>query len=1696
MAPRPVVIRRAAGLDDDPLESQFWPATILLLVFAGVVTGLIIARSDFYSPHVLHNAWFHLFVNTVLVGVLMWASSQLRGKVLMRVQISVLLSLLMHLVLLIGFMTVNVPSSVLAKKPASDKLSREDLVTLPDYGVPVQQFQEEQPFEKPVETPEPQEQVEKPQKTPVEHPQPETQKPTTEPQKSETTTPAKVQMERAETSASRPSETLAGAQLSRQSLKLPESPQQHVPTPQVNSKPESQSQATASPSTVVNRSTSQPQAQSRPTQADEPSTPTHRETVEMKRQPSANQPTTNARPAPQMARQPSEVPPLKTPQPNASQMAQSSTSAPSNPASSSSSAAASSSAANSAAASTQTPQPPSPLQPSSLSVTRAAASSVQPSTSNAPNQLTQTNTAPSATAPQRATADQATSAQSSATTATAPQLSRSTAKPQPTTSTAAVQPTPTSAAASKATATLEASSSTAANTRTAQATPTASPSQTTSPSPTTATSATANQAARATASSQQPTANSAAAPAQMARSTNSAPSSTTVASAPAATASSPARTSPTLEASATQVARSQPSAVPAAANSPNQATQVAQAGSNASATSAEVQRVQRTSSPSAVPSSQQQSLISRNQGETHPAPSTAQVAAPAVAEASKSSELSPAASSLQLTRSQTGTSGMTSERNFSQSAAASSTVSQSTVASAAAQRTATQSDAPSQAANPSRSSTMARAAAGQESPQAALKAESVKVADAAGSRQPAEVEASASAATRTAAAKAPNSKVQAEAGSSALDLAASQTIPAAGESRGAASPGSGEPALAMSNQPATPGRATSAGEPQAATAAPQVTALTATPGNDPSSLAGPSMNSQASQATRQNNSTPQPGTSGGPAQTAPSASLTGVASSVSGATSRSEAQPTTTSSGGGQPTREVGQLASAAGAKVDTSNLTEGTAGVSGQTASKTEASVADVGRAGPGAPVVSSGSTSADTSAAASGTLGQAASAVARSSGDSGEPSPSMEAGGAANLARSSTSGGPMGAAKVAAETTAAAESGATQTASVEAAAAGLTRQASTASLANGPAGEASSAPSLSGANQLSSGSGPARADQNDQAAPGQSTSTASLGRTGRNGDLLASLTGSTGKVETDTPSTTTPGNNNSPTGGVEAGQTAVARQETGQPGGPIQRTGEAVPGSPGNESAGVQADAGSPGPRNRSREDSPNLAMTGEGQQEGMPARKQGSLNLPSGVTAIDDPGLFTARTGPEPGGEGLQAAPGLDSPTRQASGMPVQVAAAEGPGGLASNPSAMIGMPDHRASRQSEVVQQSTARFVLERSQGRLKIDTQSVANSVPTFVLRKSDTRKQAAQLFGSTPEAEQAVEMALDFLARHQMADGSWHLHDFAPDEPGYENAGVGRVQSNTAATGLALLAFLGAGYDHQDGKYRLVVERGLQWLIKHQRSDGDLFSEVGGSPAVWLYSHGIATLPLCEAYGMTADPQLREPVQKALQFILHAQDPKRGGWRYQPQEESDTSVSGWQMMALKSGEISGFVVPESSYAGINKWLDYATTGPGGGASRYAYMPIKNPPRAQAHYPIVSKVMTAEALLMRMYLGWNREHPAVKDGGDYILRNLPPRTMYENGQRDTYYWYYATQVMFQMQGSHWKVWNDRLRDLLVNSQEKRGVMAGSWDPVRPTPDKWGVLGGRVYVTCMHVLMLEVYYRHLPLFRLGDEAADNP
>jgi len=362
--------------------------------------------------------------------------------------------------------------------------------------------------------------------------------------------------------------------------------------------------------------------------------------------------------------------------------------------------------------------------------------------------------------------------------------------------------------------------------------------------------------------------------------------------------------------------------------------------------------------------------------------------------------------------------------------------------------------------------------------------------------------------------------------------------------------------------------------------------------------------------------------------------------------------------------------------------------------------------------------------------------------------------------------------------------------------------------------------------------------------------------------------------------------------------------------------------------------------------------------------------------------------------------------------------------------------------------------------------------------------------------GGNKASEVAVKESLNWLARHQYPDGTWNFDHQRGDcqgrcgDPGKYTGAV------RGATGLAMLTFLGAGQtQNTKGPYREVVERGAGALVRLMKvgKNGGSFHEPQGS----MYSHGIASMAICESYAMTGDRRLREPAQLAINYISYAQDPKGGGWRYKPRQPGDTSVMGWQVMALKSGYMASLSVPPNVVEGARFFLDSAQKSGGaeyyyaveesdgrGGIVKLPGMVFdKKTGKVKEKKPHGSAATSAIGLLCRMYLGWEHDNEVLKRGVLRLAESGPSKD-------NPYFNYYGSQVLFQYtsgKGELWGKWNGKMRDMLIQSQSKEGHEKGSWSFGGGTNEK----GGRLYCTAMTAMTLEIYYRYLPVYKTKPE-----
>jgi len=378
---------------------------------------------------------------------------------------------------------------------------------------------------------------------------------------------------------------------------------------------------------------------------------------------------------------------------------------------------------------------------------------------------------------------------------------------------------------------------------------------------------------------------------------------------------------------------------------------------------------------------------------------------------------------------------------------------------------------------------------------------------------------------------------------------------------------------------------------------------------------------------------------------------------------------------------------------------------------------------------------------------------------------------------------------------------------------------------------------------------------------------------------------------------------------------------------------------------------------------------------------------------------------------------------------------------------------------------------------------------VRDVADAFAGRLADRRMAAAAAKVADREAlaqaDAMIDRGLAFLVRSQQADGRWSLASYAGATP----AEAPRLTCDTAATGLALLSFLGAGHDHFSGPHRDTVRRGIEWLLAVQQPNGDLYLQ--GDPLSnscgWMYSHAIATMALCEAVGMTGDPLVRPAATKACQFISASQHPVSGGWRYVPGTDSDLSVSGWMLVALRAGALAGVPVAAETFSGVRGLVDRSASAVD--PTRYTYNPRDS---QQRRSPLSASCMTAVGALMRLHTGVRPGDRLVARPAELLAAATPSYGSAEQRARDAYLWYYASQVLVHTGGGPWNRWYRDLVDLLATQQARTGPAAGSWDPLGSRPDRWGHYGGRIYVTTLHLLALEVPARHLPTYSVAAEA----
>jgi hypothetical protein len=329
------------------------------------------------------------------------------------------------------------------------------------------------------------------------------------------------------------------------------------------------------------------------------------------------------------------------------------------------------------------------------------------------------------------------------------------------------------------------------------------------------------------------------------------------------------------------------------------------------------------------------------------------------------------------------------------------------------------------------------------------------------------------------------------------------------------------------------------------------------------------------------------------------------------------------------------------------------------------------------------------------------------------------------------------------------------------------------------------------------------------------------------------------------------------------------------------------------------------------------------------------------------------------------------------------------------------------------------------------------------------------RAAAMKAGGGNPKCEESIHKALAYLAKVQDGDGKW----------GNEHV--------SAMTGLSLLAFLGHCEKPSSKEFGPVVRKAIDFLLGMGKNQNGKLSRADGNS--WVYEHGIATYALGEAYIFTKEPAIAEVLTPAVARIVKGQGPD-GGWMYgfNKAVPSDTSVSGWQIQALKAAHLTGLELP-----GIDESMDKAMDN---------LMRVRGKKGGFGYRTPEDKWGLTGAAVLGLQIGKGQKGGAVREGLQYILEDeKAPEIRYKGGGANLYAWYYNTQACFQAGGSFWNKWNRAFQEEVLGAQNEDGSWPETGSTEREANMHYTGTGKSedavVYRTSLCVLMLEVFYRYL-------------
>lgn len=385
---------------------------------------------------------------------------------------------------------------------------------------------------------------------------------------------------------------------------------------------------------------------------------------------------------------------------------------------------------------------------------------------------------------------------------------------------------------------------------------------------------------------------------------------------------------------------------------------------------------------------------------------------------------------------------------------------------------------------------------------------------------------------------------------------------------------------------------------------------------------------------------------------------------------------------------------------------------------------------------------------------------------------------------------------------------------------------------------------------------------------------------------------------------------------------------------------------------------------------------------------------------------------------------------------------------------------------------------------------------------TLVNRNDAQKADAVKRFGGSRETERAVADGLAWLAAHQRSDGVWDRRGFdqmCPEDDRCSQTALAQLDrdADVGVSALAAMAFLGAGFTHESGPYAEHLSRVFSYLLAQQTVSGSFAPD----SSYQSYNDAVAAIAIAEAFVLTRDPILKDPLTRVVGHLARCQQ-AGGGWDLTADtstNRNDTTVSAWVLMALKSAEAAGVSAPIETRLRLLAQFDRATLSDGrvwhsDKTEKTSRRPAISIGVSDRRY---GPGITATGLYARAALGLRLDEPMAQRQVTQLLSELPD--LDELNRREStawhneYYWYYGTMAMFNVGGEPWQEWNAALRRTVLEHQErpvsrkgKRGHRYGSWPAFGKGWGQWGRSGGRIYSTAINTLTLEIYYRYVPSY----------